>query len=152
MDNVILRTTELGDRAWLYELHKAAHRELVEQAYGPWEDVQQRELFAPVVEGHDVFVLENDGERVGAVYLGLRDGDTWLELVEVHPAAQGLGLGTYLLKWVIDRSVAAGRGTLLQVHRINGRARDLYLRTGFVLTGETPTHHLLRHPASSGCR
>lgn len=139
-----MRASDTNDRDWLYDLHKAAHRELVEQAYGPWKEAQQREFFAPVVEGHEVFVLERDGQRVGAVYLGLREGDTWLELVEVDPAAQGRGLGTHLLTWVTNRSIAAGRGTLLQVHRVNSRARSLYLRSGFVSAGETATHHLLR--------
>lgn len=133
----------------MYDLHDAAHRELVEQAYGPWEEAQQREFFAPLVGDHDVFVLEQGSARVGAVYLGHIDGDTWLELVEIDPAAQGQGLGTHLLAWVADRSAAAGRGTVLQVHKVNNRARDLYLRSGFVSAGETATHHLLRQSAAT---
>jgi GNAT superfamily N-acetyltransferase len=146
VDKLIVRASEPSDWDWLYGLHEAAHRALVEQAYGPWVEAQQRDFFGPVVSDHEVSVLERDGQRVGAVYLGLREGDTWLELIEVDPDSQGGGLGTWLLGWVVDRSVAAGRGTLLQVHKVNERARSLYLRTGFIPAGETPTHHLLRHP------
>ena len=146
MDNLIVRASDSNDLDWLYDLHEAAHRELVEQAYGPWAEAQQREFFAPLVDDHEVFVLEREGRRVGAAYLGLRDGDTWLELVEIDPGAQGLGLGSYLLRWVIERSETAGRGTLLKVHRVNTRAHSLYLRTGFLPAGQDETHHLLRHP------
>ena len=149
MDKQSVRASGASDLDWLYELNEAAHRELVEQAYGPWLDAQQRKFFDPMVNDHEVLVLERDGQRVGAAYLGLRDGDTWLELVEVDPSSQGLGLGTWLLGWIVDRSSAAGRGTLLQVHKVNERARSLYLRTGFLPVGETPTHHLLQHPATA---
>ena len=33
---------------WLYRLHEQAHRELVERAYGPWEEGQQRDFFRPL--------------------------------------------------------------------------------------------------------
>jgi len=146
VDNLIVRPSDSNDLDWLYDLHEEAHRDLVEQAYGPWKEAQQREFFAPLVAEHDVFVLEREGQRVGAAYLGLRDVDTWLELVEIDPTAQGLGLGTHLLRWVIARSETAGRGTLLKVHRVNARARSLYMRTGFLPAGQDETHHLLRHP------
>lgn len=146
MKNLSVRASGPHDTEWLFALHEAAHRELVEQACGPWEEKQQRQFFRSLLEDHDVFVLEREGERVGAAYVGLRDGDTWLELVEVDPTCQGLGLGTHLLSWVIDRSAAAGRGTLLQVHRLNDRAHSLYLRSGFLPVGETATHYMLRHP------
>lgn len=84
-------------------------------------------------------------ERVGAVYLGERDGDTWLDLVEVAPAQQGRGLGGTALRWVTGQAAGRGTGTLLQVHRVNDAARRLYLREGFVPAGETATHHLPRH-------
>lgn len=94
---------------------------------------------------HDVFVIDRDGHSVGAVYVGMRDGDTWLELVEVLPEAQGLGVGSEAVRWVLHRSADAGRGTMLQVHNVNDRARALYTRLGFIPVGQTATHRLLRH-------
>lgn len=141
---VALRPALVTDHEWLYQLHEQAHRELVERAYGPWEVDQQRDFFRPLVDDHEVFVLLDADEPVGAVYLGERDDDVWLELVEVLPAHQGRGCGTYALRWVVDRAAAQGRSTLLQVHRVNDDARRLYLSEGFVMVDETPTHHLLR--------
>ena len=133
------------DHEWLFELHETAHRELVEQAYGPWDAVQQRGFFQSLVEGHDCYVMEEAGYPVGAVYLGVREGDTWLELIEVTPAHQKRGLGTEALCWVIRRANEQGRGTSLQVHRMNLGAHRWYLRQGFAPAGETETHHLLHH-------
>ena len=88
-----IRPATPDDHAWLYDLHEKAHRELVERAYGPWAEAQQREFFAPLVNDHEVFILSDGDTPVGAVYQGTRDGDVWLELVEVSPEFQGRGYG-----------------------------------------------------------
>ncbi|WP_157432288.1 hypothetical protein, partial [Agromyces italicus] len=77
---ITTRMATVTDEGWLFQLHEDAHKELVEAAYGPWIVVQQQEFFRPLVDDHDVFILEQDGSAVGAVYLGIRDEDTWLEL------------------------------------------------------------------------
>ncbi|WP_263120969.1 GNAT family N-acetyltransferase [Cellulomonas sp. RIT-PI-Y] len=140
-----LRQATPADEQWLFGLHEAAHRHLVESAYGPWDAEEQRELFRPLVDDHDVIVVSADHRDAGAVYLGERDGDTWLELIEVEPECQGSGVGTAALRWVVGESRQRQRGTLLQVHRMNERARRLYEREGFTSYGVTATHHLLRH-------
>jgi len=146
---VRVRPASAGDHEWLYDLHESAHRNLVERAYGPWEDEQQRGFFAPLVDDHEVFVLTVDRSPVGAVYLGSRDGDLWLELVEVLPQLQRRGYGRSALRWVVARAAEQGTGTLLQVHRVNDDARRLYASEGFTDVGSTPTHHLLRRAPQS---
>ncbi|MDN5743074.1 MAG: GNAT family N-acetyltransferase [Yaniella sp.] len=143
---ISIRAATYKDEAWLFQLHEDAHKELVEAAYGPWVTVQQQEFFRPLVEDHEVFVLELEGVDVGALYLGRREEDMWLELIEVAPDRQGQGVGAAALSWVVEQSAQAGRGTKLQVHKVNARAKRLYERQGFAEVGETETHHLLRHP------
>ncbi|MFH8739199.1 MULTISPECIES: GNAT family N-acetyltransferase [unclassified Streptomyces] len=135
------------DHQWLFKLHEQAHMELVERAYGPWNQDQQRAFFAPVVKDHEVFIFSDGDRQVGAMYLGERDGEMWLELVEVLPEFQRRGYGTRALRWVVARASKQGIGTLLQVHRVNEDARRLYLSEGFSPAGETETHHLLRMAA-----
>jgi ribosomal protein S18 acetylase RimI-like enzyme len=135
-----------ADHEWLYRLHEQAHRELVERAYGPWEEGQQRDFFRPLVDDHEVHLITADQERVGAVYLGTRGEDVWLELVEVAPDFQRRGIGASALRWVATRAAEDGKGTLLQVHRVNEDARRLYRSEGFVDVSETDTHFLLRMP------
>ncbi|MGH3331397.1 MAG: GNAT family N-acetyltransferase [Nocardioidaceae bacterium] len=139
-----VRPAIADDHEWLYDLHEKVHRELVERAYGPWETEQQRGFFAPLVNDHDVFVLTDGEALVGAVYLGSRDGDVWLELVEVLPEFQRRGYGRSALRWVVARAGEQGAGCLLQVHRVNEDARRLYTSEGFTDAGDTETHHLLR--------
>jgi GNAT superfamily N-acetyltransferase len=132
------------DRDWLFDLHERAHRELVERAYGPWDEDRQRGFFVALVNEHDVFVFSDGDQDVGAVYLGERDGDMWLELVEILPELQRRGYGTTALRWAVTRAGAQGVGVLLQVHRLNADAHRLYLSEGFCAAGENETHHRLR--------
>ncbi len=146
------RPVRASDHDWLFALHKAAHRELVEAVYQPWDDHEQREVFfAPLVTDFAVSVIERAGCPVGAVYLGLRDADCWLELLEVSPDQQGQGIGTHALAWVTGHA-AGGRATRLQVHRRNARARTLYERAGFTVVAETPKHHMMRCPSPVAAR
>lgn len=141
---VHVRSALSSDHEWLYDLHVSAHRDLVERAYGPWEEEQQRGFFTPLVDDHEVFILSVGSSPVGAVYLGSRDGDVWLELVEVLPPFQRQGYGRSALRWVVACAAEQGTGTLLQVHRVNEGARRLYISEGFADVGSTTTHHLLR--------
>jgi GNAT superfamily N-acetyltransferase len=142
---ITTRAAKSEDEAWLFELHEDAHRELVEAAYGPWIREQQLEFFRPLFDDHEVYIIELAGTPVGSLYLGTRDGDTWLELIEVSSSRQNKGIGAAALGWVIVKSARVGRGVLLQVHRMNGAAKRMYEREGFIEVGQTETHDLLRH-------
>jgi GNAT superfamily N-acetyltransferase len=135
-----------SDEGWLFDLHDAAHRGLVERAYGPWDDVQQRDFFAPLLTEFEVLVFENNGVPVASLFLGERDGDVWIELVEVEPSLQGRGVGTAVMSWAVERATSEGRGVLLQVHKVNTGAQRLYLREGFRQVDDNDTHFFLRHP------
>ena len=141
-----MRQATSSDNSWIFGLHESAHRALVEQAYGPWDYEQQIGFFALLVSEHDIRILEAHGKSVGAMYLGTRDDDTWLELIEVAPASQNYGVGSAALELVAHQAASQRHGTLLQVHRVNRDAKRLYEREGFTPFGETATHFLLRRP------
>jgi ribosomal protein S18 acetylase RimI-like enzyme len=83
----------------------------------------------------------DDGAPCG--YLALEDHPAFIAVREIviAPAFQGRGIGSFLLRQVLDqareRHVAVRVGTLL----VN-RAAALYRRLGFRETGRTPTHIL----------
>ena len=116
---ITMRQATTTDHSWLFDLHESAHRALVEQAYGPWDHEQQIGFFASLVSEHDIQILEADDRSVGAVYLGTRDNDTWLELIEVAPTAQNQGVGSAALGLVAHQAASLGRGTWGQLTKRN---------------------------------
>lgn len=144
---VQVRPATQADREWLFALHEEAHKALVEEAYGPWAEPQQRAMFDELLEDHDGFVIERAGSPVGAYYLGAVEDDVWLELIEVLPDHQGDGIGGAGLARIRASADQQGRGVRLQVHKLNEAARRLYEREGFISVGATATHHLMRWPS-----
>jgi GNAT superfamily N-acetyltransferase len=94
----------------------------------------------------DIVIWQSPGVDVGAVYLEERSADTWIESLEVMPTHQGHGAGSAMLTWLLQRAQMTGRPVRLHVHKANTGARQLYERSGFVLTGETATHDELSSP------
>jgi ribosomal protein S18 acetylase RimI-like enzyme len=65
--------------------------------------------------------------------------------LEVVPAQQGKGIGTAVADLVIEQSARQGLPAVLSVLTVNPRARALYERLGFRVTGIEPPFVRTRH-------
>ena len=76
------------------------------------------------------------GGRPVGLLKAVREGANW-ELVQIQltPSLQGRGLGTRLLRRLVDEARRAGASLRLSVLKANP-ARRLYERLGFVVVGE----------------
>lgn len=94
-------------------------------------DARAREHAARFPQARDEVVLL-DGEPVGRLLVD-RTGTAWRVVdIALLPSAQGGGLGTALLTWVLAEAESEDAAVRLSVHRDNPRARALYERLGFV--------------------
>jgi ribosomal protein S18 acetylase RimI-like enzyme len=142
LSTVQLRPAREADVDFLYHLHKAAMQDYVAQTWG-WDEAWQQQYvyqhFDPsmcqiiVAEGHDVGVLSvvSDAEVV------------YLRNIAVLPTYQGRGIGTHLITALLDEADRSSKRLTLQVLKVN-RARHLYARLGFTITGETATHYVMQ--------
>lgn len=89
--------------------------------------------------GYYVAAVDDTGELFGYAGLALvgRPGD-WeagLHTIAVHPDHQGRGLGTALLRTLLDRADELDAAVVLEVRTDNDTAIALYERHGFVRMG-----------------
>ncbi|MHC4955727.1 MAG: GNAT family N-acetyltransferase [Planctomycetota bacterium] len=138
-DTIRLRPATRADLGFLRDVQFAAMRPHVERVYGAWDVEAQRERFHANTDPASHTVIEWDGEPVGCQWV--RRHEDALELVRLYllPAAQGCGIGTYLVKRLIAEAGTADLPVRLRVLKGNP-ARRLYERLGFVVIGETETH------------
>ena len=81
-------------------------------------------------------VIESDGQAIGVIKV-LQDGTTWtLEQFQVAPEFQGRGLGTTVLRALIEDARRSGALLRLSVLKQNPAAR-LYARLGFRTLAES---------------
>jgi ribosomal protein S18 acetylase RimI-like enzyme len=143
MQHVTLRPAFPQDAGFLYRLHKAALRDYVELTYGPWDEAWQRRRFLRSLNPDECQVIAFQGQDVGVVRTVERETEVFLSVIEILPPFQGKGIGTYVIRWVLDDAHRRGRPVVLQVFKVNP-ARGLYSRLGFVTVGETATHYQMR--------
>lgn len=93
----------------------------------------QNRRFAQRFPGYERWVVMYDGERAGRFFL--HRSPSMLHLVEMTlmPQHRSRGLGSTILRGVIDEAEAAGQSVSLRVARRNVRAANLYDTMGFRL-------------------
>jgi ribosomal protein S18 acetylase RimI-like enzyme len=117
-------------------------RPAVEQVFGWDEQVQIRhfrERFDPAARD----VIRFGGVDVGVLSVKERGEDLFLKLIAILPEYHNRGIGTTLIRRLQRRAEDAGVPVILQVLKPN-RARALYTRLGFQVTGQTETHYRMR--------
>jgi len=110
--------------------------------FGTWDDAAQDRWFEQSLAEAEFSVVEDGGEPVGAVGVKELSDGLFLAELQILPSRQGRGLGTQVLQAVLARAMQARKAIALRVLHQN-RARSLYERHGFVVTGQTETHYLM---------
>jgi GNAT superfamily N-acetyltransferase len=95
-------------------------------------------------------LIERGGERAGRLYLEERATEYWVIDIALLPQFQGQGIGTAVLRDVLDQARAAGKRVSLKVLQTNDGARRLYLKLGFGYVGDTGLHQHLEWRAPGG--
>lgn len=94
-------------------------------------------------------VIEVDGRRVGRLRVVRTQEQLELAGIQLLPGEQSRGIGTRIITDLLTEAAASGLAMTLSVEKDNLRAQALYLRLGFVVTGETDKE-LVMHSSASG--
>jgi ribosomal protein S18 acetylase RimI-like enzyme len=135
--DVTLRPATDQDREFLYTLHCATMREAIEKTWG-WDDTWQRDAFDQRLNEYTVSVIVVDSRPVGSVWLERRPDSLYVHDFEVTPSQQCHGIGSAVVGLVVDQGAGLGLPIVLSVLTANPRARALYERLGFTVTGIEP--------------
>lgn len=143
--NIRLRDATADDLEFLRTVHREAMRPHVERAWGAWDEDSQRDRFYRSTDPSTHQVIEAAGVPVGCQWI--RRHPDALELVRLYllPHAQNKGIGSLLVRRLLDEGREARQPVRLRVLKVNP-AKDLYRRLGFRITGENETHYEMQAP------
>jgi GNAT superfamily N-acetyltransferase len=137
-----------ADEPFLLELYAGTRRE--EVAAWNWPEAQvaaffqmqyraQRLSYADAYPGAEHSLILEDGRPVGRLLLWRGPAEIRLVDISLLPAARGRGIGSLLLRRLLQECAAARSPLRLQVLTANP-ARRLYLRLGFRRVGGDPMY------------
>ena len=133
------------DREFVLRVTEEAMRAYVEDAFGSWDaDVQRRHLeesFDPAT--YSLIVI--DEVRAGILVVEDRRSYLFLAKIFLLLEFQRRGVGTILIRRLIERAKMERKPLRLRVLRVNAAARRLYVRLGFAVTHSTADHEYLEH-------
>jgi ribosomal protein S18 acetylase RimI-like enzyme len=130
MADIALRPATVDDAEFFFTLHKGSLGPYVDQIWG-WDDEDQRAYLAGHLVLERVRVIVVDGVDVGRLDVEEHDDEVFLALIELAPDHQGRGIGSRLIRELLDRAGADGKRVTLSVLEVNPRAYQLYRRLGF---------------------
>jgi ribosomal protein S18 acetylase RimI-like enzyme len=136
------RPAHESDTSFAREVHHRAYREVVEQQFGLWVEEQQDRYFESDWVGPTFEIVLCDGIPCGYVCIEDRDDDIHIREIALMPEYQGRGIGSSILREVLERARAHRVPVKLGTFH-KSRALGLYRGLGFREIGRTETHVLL---------
>jgi len=126
---------------FVYEVKKEAYKKYVEENFGEWNEEVQKGYFDKFINDvkENAYIIEYDNKDLG-FYNGeiLENGDYEIGNICIIPEYQGKGIGTKILKDIINQNME--RNIKLQYFKQNPVGK-LYQRLGFALVGESKYHY-----------
>ncbi|GAA4085375.1 GNAT family N-acetyltransferase [Streptomyces hundungensis] len=145
-----LRPAEAADVEPLAELRAVVMRPDLERL-GRFDEHRVRQRFRDAFCPPHTSVVLVDGAFAGCVALRPADGGQWLEHFYLAPGVQGRGLGSAVLRSVLERTDSDGQTVRLNALR-GSPARRLYERHGFTTEGEDAVDVFMVRPPGAGAR
>jgi len=115
-------------------------------AYMDWVDEEQNARFARLWTPADTRIITADGVDVGWLEASESGPEVFLKQIYVAPAHQRRGIGSAILRRLLDQWTSTKKPVVLGVLK-NNPARRLYERMGFAVTGETEMKFMMRREA-----
>jgi ribosomal protein S18 acetylase RimI-like enzyme len=138
-----LRPATPADAEFLWTLRQRVMKENVEQTWGKWDDAEQRKFFDRGFVPKDTNIIVVDGKDAGRIDLNHSHMEIFLGIIELMPELQRKGIGSAVIRGLMDEAKTARLPIRLQVLKSNTGAHKLYQHLGFKSVGETKTHHLM---------
>lgn len=139
IEDISLRICQMGDKDWLFDLVRETMGDYIAQTYGQWDEEHHRARFEAAFDPNEWRIIVFGGKDAGMLQVEERPATFWISNIQIDPRLQRLGIGTTVIRSIIDDAERAGKSVTLRVFKVNP-ARGLYEKLGFEVSGENETH------------
>jgi GNAT superfamily N-acetyltransferase len=132
--NIALRAACEDDVPFARDLYFETMREIIEQLFG-WDQSREEENFTRFFKLEEVRIITADGQNAGWIQEQISESSINLGSFYVVPAMQGRGIGTHVLRKLLERAGRESKSMTLAVVKTNP-ALQFYVKHGFRTTHE----------------
>jgi len=144
---ILTRPAVPHDQEFLWRLHRETMRDYVDETWG-WNEEWQRARFDENFDPEKLEIVENETGPIGCISVKRLADEILLAAIEIAPERQNRGVGTRIIRELLDECDHKQLPARLFVLKVNP-ARRLYTRLGFQCIEETSTHYvMIRRPVS----
>ena len=116
----------------------------IKQTWG-WDEEIQLNYHKKNFKPEKYQIIQEDGEDIGCISIEEQSKKFILNILEITPNYQNKGIGSKLIRNLIDKGLQEKKTIELQVLKVNQRAFTLYKSLGFIVKQETQTHFQMTH-------
>ncbi len=132
-----LRPASVIDIDVLDFIHTENMKAYVEKLY-PWNP----QLFRTHFLANDYQIISLDNQIIGFFKIVSSDTEIYLAEIQIAKDYQRLGIGTHLIRSLIEKAQTNHQKLWLKVLKTNP-AQRLYQRLGFTTVAQSSTHHIM---------
>jgi GNAT superfamily N-acetyltransferase len=144
VQHLILKRSTAADKEFVFRVTEEAMRTYVELAFGSWDAEAQRRRSDESIDPKTYRLIVVNGEQAGILVVENRPAEIFLAKVFLLRRFQRQGIGSILIRRLIERAEAERKPLRLRVLRVNP-AKSLYERLEFTVTHSTKHHHQLEY-------
>lgn len=127
-----LRNATVDDIEFIFQLRVETMKKDFDNTFGWYED-EQRKRAADEIQNVKIIMVEQ--QDIGVIKIIPKSNELHLHQMQILPKSQGKGIGTELVRRVIDRAEKLNISVTLLVLK-GAVAKCLYDRLGFYITDE----------------
>jgi len=135
-------------REFSYQVKKAAEGDYITFMFG-WDEDIQRDFHARAWQQQKPDIITCDGEPIGTIATVESQDCVEIGQFFILPEHQRKGIGTYLLKSILDKADGSGKNVTLRFLK-NNPVKSLYVRNGFRLVHTSEVAHHMERKMGGG--
>jgi ribosomal protein S18 acetylase RimI-like enzyme len=123
-----------ADSDFVYQLKKIVLKEYVQKTWQLWDEDFQRRFHKENYNTTHIKIIKVEETSAGTIDVREGNENIFISGLYILPQFQGKGIGSSILKELIDKAQSEKKRLELEVLRVNTDAQRLYKRLGFIMT------------------
>jgi ribosomal protein S18 acetylase RimI-like enzyme/quercetin dioxygenase-like cupin family protein len=130
MKSITFRSANLDDEEFFFLVRRETIKPLIEE-YAAWDEEYERANISAKINEKQDKVIMLDGVCIGLLSVSEFEDAFYIEMLNIIEKYQDRGLGTWLLRSIIDEAKQKSKNIQLDTYLNNSRAIVFYLKNGF---------------------